>query len=213
DAAGEAFYAVLRSAGVGVVDLAPAFLSDRLSMEGPLFCKQDSHWSGNGCVVAAHEIAKILKDRPWLKDRKPLKLSSQWRAVEVTGDLCLPGSGAPIEKHPARFVGVGEAEGALEPLADDRAAPVVLLGDSSNLVFHAGGDLYAVGAGLPDQLALELGLALDVVAVRGSGVSAARVNFMRRIKADPNYLKGKRLVIWCFAAREFTEGGWPLLSW
>ncbi|MCX5684001.1 MAG: hypothetical protein NT049_09985, partial [Planctomycetota bacterium] len=69
DVAGEAFYAVLRAAGVEVVDLTPVFLVERFSMEGPLFCKQDSHWSGNGCVVAAREIAKGIKDRPWLKDR------------------------------------------------------------------------------------------------------------------------------------------------
>ena len=206
DVADEAFYEVLRAAGVAVVDLAPPFLADRFSMEGPLFCKQDSHWSGNGCVVAAREIAGRIKDRPWLKDRKPLKLSTQWRAVEVAGDLVSPGGGAS-EKRPARFVGAEEQNP--EPVADDRAGPIVLLGDSSNLVYHVGGDLHAVGAGLPDQLALELGLAIDVVAVRGSGATAARINFVRRIHADPNYLKGKRLVIWCFAAREFTEGdGW-----
>jgi hypothetical protein len=209
DATDEAFCEALRAAGVAVADLAPPFLADRFGMEGPLFCKQDSHWSGNGCVVAAREIAGRIKGRPWLKDRKAPALASQWRAVEVAGDLVPPGSGTAPEKRPARFVGIRAADGGLEPLADDRAAPIVLLGDSSNLVFHTGGDLHAVGAGLPDQLALELGLALDVVAVRGSGATAARINFIRRIKADPNYLKGKRLVIWCFAARELTEGdGW-----
>ena len=212
DVADRAFYDVLRAAGVTVVDLTPPFLADRFSMEGPLFCKQDSHWSGNGCVVAAKEIAGCIKDRPWLKGRKRVKLSSEWRAVEVAGDLVSPGSGAATEKRPARFVGVGARKDDMEPLADDQAGPIVLLGDSSNLVYHVGGDLHAVGAGLPDQLALELGLALDVVAVRGSGATAARINFVRRIQADPNYLKGKRLVIWCFAVREFTEGdGWRLL--
>ena len=92
---------------------------------GPIIVGYDRRFQSESF---AREIAKVIKDRPWLKDRKPLKLAAQWRAVEVTGDLCLPGSGAPVEKHPARFVGVGEAEGNLEPLADDRAGPVVLLG-------------------------------------------------------------------------------------
>ena len=209
DVAGRAFYELLRSSGVAVVDLVPQFMGERFGMEGPLFCKQDSHLSGNGCVVAAGVIADRIRDRLWLKDRRPLKLSTQWRALEMTGDLAPPGGGTAPEKRPVRFVGVRAGGGNLEPLADDRSSPIVLLGDSSNLAYHAGGDLYAVGAGLPDQLALELGLALDVVAVRGSGATAARMNFMRRIQADPNYLKSKRLVIWCFAAREFTEGeGW-----
>jgi alginate O-acetyltransferase complex protein AlgJ len=35
------------------------------------------------------------------------------------------------------------------------------------------------------------------------------VNLLRRAQADPDYLGGKRLVIWCFAARELTESdGW-----
>jgi len=65
---------------------------------------------------------------------------------------------------------------------------------------------------LPDQLALELGFAVDLVAVRGSGATPARINLYRNGRADAGYLKGKKLVIWCFAAREFTESqGWRLV--
>jgi alginate O-acetyltransferase complex protein AlgJ len=45
--------------------------------------------------------------------------------------------------------------------------------------------------------------------VRGSGATPARTTLMRRVRSNPNYLKGKKLVIWCFSAREFTESsGW-----
>ena len=65
------------------------------------------------------------------------------------------------------------------------------------------------GAGLPDQLALELGFPVDLVAVRGSGATPARINLLRRAQKDPNYWAGKKWIIWCFAAREFTESdGW-----
>ena len=37
----------------------------------------------------------------------------------------------------------------------------------------------------------------------------ARVNLMRRAHGDATYLAGKKVVIWCFTEREFTEGnGW-----
>jgi alginate O-acetyltransferase complex protein AlgJ len=99
------------------------------------------------------------------------------------------------------------------PALEDRASPIVLLGDSHTLVFHSGQELHGTGAGLADQLAAELGLAVDVVGVRGSGATPARVNLLRRAKADPAYLAGKKVVIWCFAAREFTEGsGWQPLK-
>ena len=94
--------------------------------------------------------------------------------------------------------------------ATDSASPIVLLGDSHNLVFHAGGDMHATGAGLPDQLAFELGMPVDLVAVRGAASIAARVNLLWRAQRDPEYWDGKRMVVWCFAARELTEGdGWP----
>ena len=96
--------------------------------------------------------------------------------------------------------------------ATDPASPIVLLGDSHNLVFHAGGDMHATGAGLPDQLAFELGTPVDLVAVRGAASTAARVNLLRRAQRDPAYWDGKRMVVWCFAARELTEGdGWPVV--
>jgi alginate O-acetyltransferase complex protein AlgJ len=96
---------------------------------------------------------------------------------------------------------------------EDTASPILLLGDSHTLVFHAGADLHGVGAGLADQLAAELGIPVDVIGVCGSGATPARKNLMRRIQADPAYLTGKKVVIWCFAAREFTEStGWSVLN-
>ena len=69
--------------------------------------------------------------------------------------------------------------------------------------------MLAKGAGLPDQLALELGFPVDLVAVRGSGATPSRINLLRRAQKDPNYWTGKKWVIWCFSAREFTESdGW-----
>ncbi len=79
----------------------------------------------------------------------------------------------------------------------------------SRLSFNAGGDMHAEGAGFADQLALELGFAVDLVGVRGSGATAARINLLRRARQTPDYWSNKKLVIWCFAARELTESdGW-----
>jgi alginate O-acetyltransferase complex protein AlgJ len=130
--------------------------------------------------------------------------------LEITGDLwrALGDSAVPKERLSLRRVGVATAAG-LDPLPPDPGSPVVLLGDSHNLVFHAGDDMQTVGCGLPDQLALELGFAVDLVAVRGSGATPARINLFRRAQKEPAYWQGKKCVVWCFAAREFTESdGW-----
>ena len=65
--------------------------------------------------------------------------------------------------------------------------------------------MHVQGAGLADHLAHQLGFPIDLVAVRGSGATPARLSLFRR----RDNLAGKRLVIWCFTVREFTEGqGW-----
>jgi alginate O-acetyltransferase complex protein AlgJ len=95
-------------------------------------------------------------------------------------------------------------------VALDPNSPVLLLGDSFTLVFH---DFYAANAGLIDQLALELGFAPDVIGTRGSGATPVRISLFRRSLKDPDYLAKKKIVIWCFASREFTEAaqGWQKL--
>jgi alginate O-acetyltransferase complex protein AlgJ len=101
------------------------------------------------------------------------------------------------------------AQPTLNPVQLDRNSPILLMGDSHTLVFHEGGDMHARGAGLPDQLAREFGTPIDLIGVRGSGATPARTTLMRRVRANPNYLKNKKLIIWCFSAREFTESsGW-----
>jgi hypothetical protein len=201
------FYGRLREDGVDVLDLTEDFLAARAAGGPALYCRQDTHWSGQACVVAAQKIAAEVKARPWLKELLKKALASETKDTEITGDLWSSLNQPDLAKEvlPLRFVR-GE-DGA--PPADDRSSPIVLLGDSHNLVFHGGGDMLAAGAGLADQLALELGTSIDVLGVRGSGATPSRVNFYRRVKADPDYLAGKKLVIWCLSAREFTESsGW-----
>jgi len=208
------FYKLLGKSGMTVLDIAPELIALRHGEPGLTCCKQDTHWSGRACVMTARLIAKHIKNRPWLKDMPKLKLASETREVEISGDLwrALKDDAIPKEKLPLRFVGRKTAAG-IEPVEPGRGSPVLLLADSHGLVFHAGGDMHAKGAGLADQLALELGFAVDVLAVRGSGATSARVSLYRRGRRDEGYIKGKKLIIWCFSAREFTESftGWRRL--
>ena len=223
----QAFYARLREAGVDVLDLTPPLLAARDHPEGPVYCRHDTHWSGVGCVIAGREIAAAVRARPWYGDLPRTGHEGEWRDATITGDLT-PGLDPPPPGERLRLREVRRAGAApagdpaptapeapvppSPPAAPDPASPIVLLGDSHNLVFHAGGDMHATGAGLPDQLAFELGLAVDLVAVRGAASTAARVNLLRRAQRDPAYWDGKRMVVWCFAARELTEGdGWPVV--
>jgi alginate O-acetyltransferase complex protein AlgJ len=201
------FYDELRTAGIDVLDLSAVLMQNRENARGPVFCKTDSHWSGIGCVLAAHAIAE--KIRPRLSAPMARKeYVSEWKEVNVTGDLAgllPPDAHKPgPEKIAVQSVSEKGSGAAVEP---DANSPLLLLGDSHTLVYH---DFLAERAGLLDQLALELGFAPDLIGTRGSGATPVRLNLYRRSLKDPGYLAKKKVVVWCFAAREFTEAteGW-----
>ena len=212
DPAHQQFYDRLRADGIDVLDLTDLFIDERFHPDGPVYCRTDTHWSGTGCTVAAAAIAGVVREREWYDALDTRSYGAAWYSTSITGDLTREG-GVPGPQEELRLRGVvggsGRERASVSP---DPNSPIVLLGDSHSLVFHAGDDMHATGAGLPDQLAFELGLPLDLVAVRGSGATPARVNLLRRAQADRSYWSRKRLVIWCFAARELTESdGWRLV--
>lgn len=202
------FYAALKTAGVEVLDLAPLMLAAKTGEHGPVFCATDTHWSGSGCVLAAQAIGKAIGDKLPLK--LTAKFSTEWKTLAIHGDLLdLPGAGGKgkgDEKISVRSVS-GASGAAVEP---DPASPVLLIGDSHTLVFH---DFLAERAGLLDQLAAELGIAPDLIGTKGSGATTVRGNLFRKSIKDPAYLSKKKVVVWCFTAREFTEAdsGWQKL--
>ncbi len=199
------FCAELRQRGINVIDLAPVYLQNRATDRGPLFCRTDSHWSGFGCVLAGQTLAEKLKGK--FSGQPHQDFVAEWREAELKGDLAgLAGTRAKQtepEKIPIRSV-TEKNGGALNP---DANSPLLVLGDSHTLVFH---DFHAERAGLTDQLAAELGFVPDLIGTRGSGATAVRISLYRRSLKDPAYLSKKKVIVWCFAAREFTESdqGW-----
>ncbi|MCW8129502.1 MAG: hypothetical protein KIS92_03880 [Planctomycetota bacterium] len=212
DARLQEFYKALKAEGVQVLDLTPEFLARRFDGKAPLYCKTDTHWSSRACVLAAHAIARELSARSWFKAAARTESAVEDKTQAIRGDLLLDGDAQAkdvAEEIALRFVGV-KSDTGLVPIKTDAASPVLVLSDSHGLVFHIGEELFARGAGLPDQLAHELGFPVDLIASRGDGVSKVRIDLYQRAKADPAWLAGKKAVIWCFSAREFTEStnGW-----
>ncbi|HWM23315.1 MAG TPA: hypothetical protein VNP98_00700 [Chthoniobacterales bacterium] len=201
------FYEELRGAGIDVLDLAPLFVQSRDDKRGGVFCKTDSHWSGVGCVLAAQAIAEKIRGKLTAPASRK-DYVSEWKEAGIKGDLVslLPPDAqkAGAEKISVRSISEKGSGGGIEP---DPNSPVLLMGDSHTLVFH---DFLAERAGLVDQLGHELGFAPDLIGTRGSGATPVRITLYRRSLKDPGYLAKKKIVVWCFAAREFTEAseGW-----
>lgn len=203
------FYRLLEREGLNVLDLTPVMLDARREGGMPdLYCRTDTHWSAYACELAAKRIrARIESGSDWyVKPEGEWLFAEEATALRFRGDLArsLQDDGAEEETIAARRITPVGTHGVM---ADD--SPVLLLGDSHTLVFHEGGEMLATEAGLADQLAFELGIPIDIIGVYGSAATPARVNLLRRARRDPGYLAGKKLIIYCFAAREFTESqGW-----
>src|SRR5437764_1887124 len=200
------FYQELRERGIDVVDVAPVFLQNRASEHSPVFCKTDSHWSGFGCVLAAQTITEKIREKFAAQPRK--NYAADWKQTTIKGDLVdLGGSktkNVEPEKIAVRTISDKETGAATIP---DPNSPLLIMGDSHTLVFH---DFLAEKSGLLDQVAYEIGFAPDLIGTRGSGATAVRITLYRRTRKEPDYLAKKKVIVWCFAAREFTESdqGW-----
>jgi hypothetical protein len=200
------FYDELRKREIDVVDLAPVFLQNRASERGPVFCKTDSHWSGFGCVLAAQTIKDKIHEKLAGQPRK--NYAAEWKETTIKGDLVDLGGSNTKKVEPEKIAvrTISDKETGVATIPDPNS-PLLIMGDSHTLVFH---DFLAEKSGLLDQLAYEIGFPPDLIGTRGSGATAVRITLYRRTRKEPGYLAKKKMIVWCFAAREFTESdqGW-----
>ena len=201
------FYTLLRDKGVQVLDLRDELTRQKKTQQRDLYCQTDSHWSGYGAVVAANLIAKEIAE---LIPAGSEKYTEKWHDIQIVGDLRLMLANDQKEKETLPIREIMDTSG--RPPEVDASSPVLVLGDSHVLVFHDGKDMFARGAGVSDQLSFSLARSVDVIGVRGSGATPARLSLYRKGQRNPDYLAGKKVVVWCFAAREVTETeGWRVL--
>ena len=200
----KAFYAELRAAGVSVMDIADDMLAMR-ARGTAAHCRQDTHWSPQAVRMTAAKLAAVVRKQPWYAAAPKVDLAVKPADIAVRGDIVanmLKNVTLPKEKLQIEVVSM-----AGKPIDDrDRRSGLVLMGDSHALVYHDP-QLLAAGAGLADLLCAELRLgSIDLLGVMGSGANAGRLALARR----HDNMAGKKCVIWCISAREFTEStsGW-----
>lgn len=201
------FIAAMREDGVNVVD--PTDLLWAAKDAADLYLREDTHWTPAGLDIVADELARGLPS----DFEATLNLRAE--PVEVTrpGDLY---DMLKLPNLPTRFIPqtvtvnrVVDADTGT-PLEPDPDSPVTLLGDSFTNIYSLPEMGWGDHAGLGEQLALRLGLGVDIIALNDGGVNTARVSLARR--HDP--LAGKHVVVWQFAARDLavSNGDWQFID-
>jgi alginate O-acetyltransferase complex protein AlgJ len=200
----------LRESGVQVFDLTPTFLSQRVHPErGPIFCPSDTHWTPYGITIAAKILADEIKEKPWFEAVPKQEFRQRWTTKTLKGVLYRDSenaSGTVLEPDQVQMRRImRETKKGLKNFGlHHPQSPVILIGDSNSTRWSN------FRSGLPHSLAFELGFPVDVLSAAGGGANETRLNLVRKIRAEPEYLDGKRVVIWCFSARAFTNTreGW-----
>jgi alginate O-acetyltransferase complex protein AlgJ len=90
----------------------------------------------------------------------------------------------------------------------DRGADVLVLGDSFSNIYSLASMGWGESAGFIEQVSYALARPVDRIVQNDDGAFATRAMLLR---AGPERLAGKRVVIWQFAARELAFGDWRVL--
>ena len=203
----QSFYTALRNKGVTLLDVTDALLEARRddATEGTVSCEQDTHWSPRGQQLVAEAVANRIGNPAWLQEVEKAAFTVHGaQPLTYIGDLVPNLSGHPETTSQAMIRRVTEDPAGNFPLTFNDDSPVLLLADSHGLVFSIGGGKHCTGAGFGEQLSAELGIVIDCMARRGSGAQVRR-DLARRFIRKPADAARKRVLIYTFAARTFTE--------
>ncbi len=200
----------LQAKGIKVLDIEP-ILNDLRAKSGgegvdKLYCEQDSHFSPLTAEIIAALVKKEVENESWYQaqTKVPFKRSGKEK-LTITGDQVGGFNPAPQAEVLTLTYAGKDVGGKIEPVPADKNSPVLLLGDSHTMVFTVS-DMHCQAAGLQDQLQYELGFAIDRVSNKGSGIMQARKSLvLSRVRNESGFWDKKKVVIWVFSAREFTQ--------
>jgi alginate O-acetyltransferase complex protein AlgJ len=209
-----AFFAKLASGGVQVLDLESAFLAaKKAAPDRMLYCATDSHWSPAGAALAAQLVAAKYKSRTdWAADQLRDLVKLKPETLEFHGDLLTDTEKAsmPKEKLPLTRSGIASNPDGTEvkPVESAEDAPLLVMGDSHCQVFRRGASMHTTCGGFIDHLTTDLSLPVEEISTQASGGEGPRIDIARRTVKEPDFWKKKKVVVWLFSAREFTQGRW-----
>lgn len=201
----------MTTAGIDVLDLSQQLIAETASESthaDPVYCKTDSHFTSRSASLIASWIGQhVKKSMPQLIQKNEASpIIGPKKEITIQGDL---NQNTSETLHVAE-VTPGSAQTSNTPA---QKPSFVLMGDSHCLVFSSGGDMLAKSAGLPDYLGVEFGSMPALVAQRG-GAKNSRIEFIRKSRKNKDFLSHVKLVIWCFSARELTQGDkWSILQY
>lgn len=200
----------LRRRGVAVFDLLDELRARKDALRRPLYLATDTHWRPETMEFAADRLAAFIAREVELPDAPAPAHRTTERPVTNRGDtarlLGPPAGGSAYRPETVTVRQITSEDG--RPWRPDRAADVLLLGDSFTNVFSLDAMGWGSAAGLAEHLSAALRRPIDRLAQNADGAHASRALLAAALARGDDRLAGKRVVVFQFAARELGQGDW-----
>ena len=194
----EKFFADLEPIpNVDVLDLTDPLFQLRNSVQ--VFLKQDTHWTPQGMEESAKIIANHIHSMSLNFDKTKIDYQEKEERSGY-GDLV---DNLQIFKQGfnKELVNVHPIKG----MTKDINSEVILLGDSFTNIYSSNTGLgWGNGAGLPEHLAINLGMPLDVISINGGGATEVRKKLAQR-RGSAIKMKNKKIIIWAITSRDLFQ--------
>jgi hypothetical protein len=206
------FKARLENAGVRVFDPGPSLIQRKAVLHGaPLYLENDTHWRPETMEFVAEKLSFIIAP-PGPLPRTPLEVRD--REISGLGDiarmLMLPPSQNIYRPEKVTIHEVLAGNAIWRP---DKAADILLLGDSFSNIFSLDALGWGESAGFAEHLSRALGgISLDCILRNSDAAFATREMLSSELARGRDRLAGKKLVVWEFAARELAFGDWKMIE-
>jgi len=198
----------LRANGVLIFDPGDALIGAQSG--APQYLATDTHWRPEAMELVAERLAAFIAQHVTLPDTASPDYRIEEMTVTNAGDtaamLDLPGGQQVYPRERVLISRVVTAEG---PWRSERAADVLVLGDSFANIYSLESMGWGTAAGFVEHLSYALRRPADRIVQNDDGAFATREMLQR---AGPERLDGKRVVIWQFAARELASGDWKVIE-
>jgi alginate O-acetyltransferase complex protein AlgJ len=202
----------LRRQHVAVFDVAEELAKDREA--NAAYLVTDTHWRPETMERTAALLGAFIRSRVELDPTADVPYGLESRDVSNVGDtaamLDLP-DGHRLNRPEAVVVHrVVEDDGT--PWRPSRDADVLVLGDSFTNIYSLASMGWGDAAGLAEHLGRALNRPIDRIVQNDDGAYATRERLRQDLASGSNRLRGKRVVVLQFAARELAAGDWRLIQ-
>ena len=177
-----------------VLDLTRSLFN--LKKDKKVFLKQDTHWTPEAMEEAAKIIANHIKSMDINIDKVNLN-PKQKEGRKAYGDL--------VEKINIWDGAFNQESVIAKPIKGntrDRNSEIILLGDSFTNIYSSNEGLgWGNNAGLPEHIASNVGIPIDVISINGGGATEVRKRLAQR-RGSSEDMKNKKVVVWAITCRD-----------